>query len=79
MSDTLGSLLSQREMFEPPEIARIKAFVSEQYQVTPLVGISGKQLVITVKGAALAGTLRMRLVELEKIAQTDKRLVIRIG
>lgn len=79
MSDSLGSLLSQRELFEPPEIQRLKAFVLAEYKITPQVSISGSNLVISVKGAALAGTLRMRIVELEKIAATDKRLVIRIG
>lgn len=79
MSDSLGSLLSQRELFEPPEIARIKRFLMAEYQVGAQVGISGDKIVISVKGAALAGTLRMRLLELEQVAQTTKRLIIRIA
>jgi len=79
MSDTIRSLLSQRELFEPPEIQRVKAFIQAEYQVPASVGISGNQLIISVKGAALAGTLRMRIIELERAAQTEKRLVIRIS
>ena len=79
MSDSIGDLVSRRVPVEPPEIARIKQFVLEEYNVTPTIMLSGKNLVVSVSSAALAGTLRMRIVDLEKIAQTDKKLLIRIG
>ena len=79
MSDSIGDLVSRRVPVEPPEIARIKQFVLEEYNVTPTIMLSGKNLVVSVSSAALAGTLRMRIIDLEKIAQTDKKLLIRIG
>jgi hypothetical protein len=42
------------------------------------VTMQATQIVVMVKGASLAGALRMRLHELQTLCQTDKRLVIRI-
>lgn len=64
---------------EPPEVRIIKAFVEKEYQQLASVVVQPSQIIILVKSAALAGTLRMRLPELKERCQTDKRLVLRIG
>lgn len=79
MSDSLNDILSRFNFEEPPEIRRVKEFVRSKYQVDVNVAVSGNQLVITVPGAALAGSLRMHTMSLQKAADTTKRLVIRIG
>lgn len=78
MSDSIGSLLSQRELFEPPEIKIIQNFVQQKFNVTPGVSLSDKQIVIAVKSAALAGALRPLLLQIKDACATEKRLVIRI-
>lgn len=78
MSESLGSLLAGRNVDQPAEIAIIQGFVEEKFQSKPEVLIQEKQIVITVKGSALAGALRPLLPELHDRCQTKKRLVIRI-
>lgn len=78
MSDSLGDLLANRKIDQPPEIAVIQQFVLEKFNSKPDVLIQEKQIVITVKGAALAGALRPLLPQLQEACQTKKRLVIRI-
>lgn len=79
MTDSLGNILKQQRFDEPDEIAIIKEFVNSRYQITPKVIIQPRTIVIEVSSAALAGTLRMQLHELQELCQTDKRLLIRIS
>lgn len=78
MTESIGSLLGQRELFEPPEIKIIQDFVQEKFQVKPQVMVGQSQIIIGVKGSALAGALRPLLTQIKDACQTDKRLVIRI-
>ncbi|HSX24123.1 MAG TPA: hypothetical protein VLE74_03425 [Candidatus Saccharimonadales bacterium] len=78
MADSLGDLLQHKHFDEPPEVLVIKTFLHENYQADCQVTMGQRQIIITVKGASLAGTIRMRLHELLALCQTDKRLVIRI-
>lgn len=78
MADSLGDLLAQKSLGEPEEILVIKTFLRENYKATCEVTMSPQQIVIVVKGASLAGAIRMRLHELQALCQTDKRLVLRI-
>ena len=56
----------------------IKQFVREKFKSDAGVTIHDRQIIISVQGASLAGTLRMHLHELKRMCQTQKRLVIRI-
>jgi hypothetical protein len=76
--DNLGDLLAQRSPQEPPEVAIIKTFVYDQYQVTPTVMVREREIVIGVTSAALAGALRPQLPALKAACATDKRLLLRI-
>ncbi len=77
--DGIKNILAQKEFIEPPEIGIIKSFVGDKFNQLPTVTIQEKQIIIGVSSAALAGTLRMHLHELQALCQTKKRLVIRIG
>ncbi len=79
MTDSLGDILGGRTPKEPEEIRIIKNFVLDKFKSKAGVTIRDRQIIITVQGAALAGTLRMHLHELKKLCQTEKRLVIRIN
>ena len=79
MTDSLADLLDKSRFAEPPEIQIIKSFVEENFKTTPAITIQQSQIIIGVPNAALAGTLRVYLHELQELCQTKKRLVIRIG
>lgn len=78
MTDSLADILGKRAYDEPPEVTIIKTFVRDQYKSAVGVTVQERQIVLTVSGSALAGTLRMHLHELKKMCQTEKRLIIRI-
>ena len=79
MAESLGDLLTRKNLREPPEIVVIKTFVYENFKADCQVTLQTRQIVITVRGASLAGALRMRLHELQALCQTDKRLILRIA
>jgi hypothetical protein len=79
MADSLGELINRRGLNEPPEIDVVKRFLREHYQATGKITVRESQIIIVVASAALAGALRLRLPELQKLAQTKKELIIRIG
>lgn len=71
--ELLGNILAGKQVDEPEEVRTIKRFVLEHFEVVPQVSIQQQQIVIAVKGAALAGALRPKLVELRKLCNTTKR------
>ena len=77
--DSLKDLLSKRTPQEPDEVVAVKRYIAEEFGAESSVGIQGNALVITVQSASLANTLRLRLPAIQQIANTDKRLVFRIG
>lgn len=79
MSNSLGDILRDYDLDEPPEIKRVKAYVREQFQIVPVVGFQNDQIVVSVPSAALAGTLRMQVYQIQKAAETKKRIMIRIS
>ena len=78
MAESIESLLAGRNIAEPSEIAIIKSFVEQKFQLVPDVAINEKQIIIIVQGAALAGALRPFLLQIQEECKTTKRLVIRI-
>ncbi len=78
MTDSIADLLADRNIEQPPEIKIIQDFVEAKFQVKPQITVGQTQIVIGVKGSALAGALRPFLVQIKDACQTDKRLVIRI-
>lgn len=79
MTDSLANILGGRAPAEPTEVRIIKNFVLENFKTSVGVTVQERQIIITVRGAALAGALRTRLHKLKKLCETDKRLVIRIS
>ncbi len=79
MTDSIGDILGGRTHKEPAESIIIKGFLHDKFQASAVITMQERQIIIGVKGAALAGTLRMHLHELKELCQTEKRLVIRIS
>ncbi len=79
MSTSIADLLKQRSPDEPPEIAAIKAFVLREFDAPCSVKLQTNLIVINVSSAALAGSLRMKLHELQTQLDTPRRLSIRIS
>lgn len=77
--DSLNDLLNNRDLEEPLEIKLIKDYVYKHFKESVGVKMQPNQIVISVANAALAGSLRMHLVELKRLIKTDKRLSIYIG
>ncbi len=75
----IGDLLDSSKFAEPPEIKVIKDYVQDQFKSEVSVAVGPKQIVIMVASSALAGALRMHLHQLQRLCETDKRLVIRIN
>lgn len=78
MADSLLDILARKDFSEPPEIAAIKNYIREHFNAEAEVTNRDFEIIITVASAALASTLRFRLVEIRRAAQTKKRLVLRI-
>lgn len=76
--DNLGDLLGRSKYKEPEEIAQIKKFVWDKFEETPDVEIGKNSIIITVDSAPLATSLRYKIIELQSILKTNKKLVIRI-
>ncbi|HVV66787.1 MAG TPA: hypothetical protein VHB72_01795 [Candidatus Saccharimonadales bacterium] len=77
--DSLDNILSRKDFDEPPEISSIKKYVEDNYKVAVSVQVRDRDIVIHVPSAALANTLRLRIPEIKRRCQTDKRLTFRIG
>ena len=77
--DSLRSILGHKDFDEPAEIASIKKYVQDEFQITVGVQVRDKDIIIMVPSAALATTLRLRGPEIKRRCQLDKRLTFRIG
>jgi hypothetical protein len=75
----LADLLAKRGWEEPPEVGIIQSFLAKHYQATALITVQERQIIIAVKGSALAGAIRPQLHLLQEACHTDKKLVLRIG
>lgn len=79
MSESLKDILLRRDDKLPPEVEIVKSFVFKRFKAHVNVEVRKNQVVIVAPGAALAGTLRMNIFELQNTLNTKKKLVIRIG
>lgn len=77
--DSLFNLLSNRDFDLPPEVAAIKAYIRNEFNVEVEVTAREKEIIIAGSSAALVGSLRLHGPRIKKAAQTTKRLVFRVG
>jgi hypothetical protein len=79
MSDSLFSILKNRNLDEPPEIRAIKDYVRRYYEVDVRVTMQPHAIIVADRSAALIGSLRLNMPKLQAAAQTEKRILLRIG
>lgn len=79
MSEQLRDILLRRDDNEPPEISAIKKFVKERFNETVSIAVRKNQIIIMAKNASLAGSLRMHILDLQKITKSKSKILIRIG
>jgi hypothetical protein len=77
--DSINSILLNKNFDEPPEITAIKAYVERRFKSEVSVKIGPNAIIISTRSAALAGTLRMYIRDLQEASGTDKKLILRIG
>jgi hypothetical protein len=77
--DGLGDILSHKDFDAPPEVRAIKEYVRRYYDADVSVSIQQHAIVIAARSAALIGSLRFNLPKLQEAANTDKRILLRIG
>ncbi len=77
--DSLNDILGRKDFDEPPEMASIKKYIQDEFQVAVGVQVRDHDIIIEVPNAALANTLRLRSPDIKRRCQLDKRLTFRIG
>lgn len=77
--DSLQELMGRYSPKEPDEIGAVKRYIFDEFGAKARVGLHGETLVITVQSASLANTLRMRVLTLQKVANTKRKMLFRIG
>ncbi len=77
--DNLSDILSHRDFDTPPEVTAIKDYVRRHYDSDVQVTVQQRSIMIKARSAALITTLRLNSPALQKFADTEKRLVFRIG
>lgn len=77
--DSLNDILSRKDLDMPPEAVAIKSYVERKFKSTVGVKVQPHNIVITADSAALANTLRLQTVQIQKAADTNKKLTFRIG
>lgn len=76
---SISDILAKKNLDEPEEIGIIKKYVRDTLKSDVSVVVQPKQIIISARSAALAGTLRMHSYQISEACQTEKRLVFKIG
>jgi len=77
---SLNDIMLKKNFDEPAEIQIIKDFVERHFKQHAVgVIMQPRQIIITTPSSALAGSLRMKLHELQELVGAERRLIIRIG
>lgn len=77
--ESVAEILGRYSPEEPDEIGAIKRYILREFGVKARVGLHGETLVITVNSAALANALRLKILALQKAANTNRKIMFRIG
>ena len=78
--DSLFNILSNRVPDEPPEIKVVRQYVRHHFHENAHVAVRDKDIIVTVRSSALAGTLRTRAPAIRReLGGSDRRLIFRIG
>ncbi len=76
--DSLSDILGNKNFDEPAESKLIKKYILDNFSAAAEVLVRDQDIVINVRSAALANTLRLRGPQLKRLIGTDKRLIFHI-
>lgn len=79
MMQSLSDIMGNKDFGVPPEVTEIKTYIQRHFKSDVNITVQTTTIVITVKSAALAGSIRPHLHKLTKLLNTQKKLIIRIG
>ena len=79
MTDSLADILGRKSHNTPREVTAIKSFIQKELNVDVSVSLGKTQLVIVAPNGSVATVLRMRQRELQQVARTKLRIIIRIS
>ncbi|HPR09363.1 hypothetical protein KDA06_03395 [Candidatus Saccharibacteria bacterium] len=77
--DNIFDILSRRDFDVPPEAQALKAYIQRHYNAKVSITVQARTLLVVAPSAGLINTLRLNAPALQKVANTEKRLVFRIG
>lgn len=77
--ESIGDLLGKYSPAAPDEVQAVKQYIADEFGEESSVGLQGDALVITVRSSSLANALRLRQTAIQAAANTQKRLLFRIG
>lgn len=75
----IGDILSRKDFDIPPEVEAIKTYIRRHYDAEVTVTVQQRGFIVSARSAGLIGTLRLNLAKLQKAADTDKPITLRIG
>ena len=76
---SLSDIMGNKDFGVPPEVVEIKAYIHRHFKVDVGITIQDRNIIITTRSAALAGSLRPHLHKLKSELKIEKKLIIRIG
>ena len=76
--DKLSDILSEYEISEPEEITAIKGYVLKNFNTYVTVAVKNDAFIVTVNSSSLANSLRLRMLQIQRAANTNKKLIFRI-
>jgi hypothetical protein len=77
--ESVAEILGRYSPQEPDEIEAVKRYILKEFGTKARVGLHGETLVITVRSASLANALRLKMLALQKAANTKRKIMFRIG
>lgn len=77
--DGIADILSRKDFDVPPELQAIKEYVRRHYNQDVTVTMQQRGITVSARSSGLIASLRLNVSELQKVAQTDKKLYFRIG
>lgn len=78
--DSLFDILKRKDFDLPAEIIAVKKYVREEFNSEVEVILKGdKEMVIASRNASLVGSLRLHGPRIKKAADTERRLIFRVG
>ena len=75
----ISDILSHRDFDVPPEVIAIKTYVERHYHTSVEVTMSPRGIIVSAPSSGLIESLRLNIRDLQKAADTDKRISFRIG